>query len=79
MQITNVVATKLIADKKGLVDAYTYIALKGMIEFAKNMKSQRIIVDSYIPSLADYMLDFEFHITPKGLSGGCRGCKILED
>ena len=79
VQITNVAATRLIADKKGLVDAYMYLALKGMIEFAKTAGVKRLIVDSFIPALADHMLDQEFHITPKGLSGGCRGCKTLKD
>jgi len=72
-------ATELIADKKGLVDAYTYLALKGMVDFTRTMQATRLIVDSFIPALADHMLDLGFHVTPKGMSGGCRGCKTLKD
>lgn len=79
IQITNVEATKLIADKKSLVDAYMYVALKGVIKFAESMRVKRLIFDSYIPSAADHMIDLGFRITSKGLSGGSRGLKMFKE
>lgn len=80
MQVTNIEATKLISDKKSLVDAYMYVALKGLVELAENKKVQRLIVDSFISAAADHMLDLGFYITPKGAfsSTGSRGCKTIE-
>ena len=79
VQVTNMEATKLISDKKALVDAYMYITLKGLIEYAKSAEAERLIVDSYIPAAADHMLDLGFYITPKGsLAGGSRGCKTIK-
>jgi len=80
MQVTNMEATKLISDKKSLVDAYMYVALKGLIDLAKDREVKRLIVDSFIPSAADHMLDLGFYITPKGAfsCGGSRGCKTIK-
>jgi len=79
IQITNLEATKLISDQKALVDAYMYIALVGLIEFSKNLGVKRLIVDSYIPSIADHMLDLGFQITAKGFGrAGGRGIKNIE-
>jgi hypothetical protein len=81
LQLTDLEATGLIKDKKALVDAYLYVAIKGIINNAKTMGLQRLIIDSYIPSVVDHMLDLGFRITPKSAFGaaGGRGCKILED
>lgn len=79
IQIVNLEATELIKDKKSLVDAYMYVTLKGLIKHAKNMGATRLIVDSYIPATADHMLDLGFYITPKGMTGGARGCKKLKE
>ena len=79
IQITNIEPTKLIADKKALVDAYMYITLKGLIGYAENAGVSRLIIDSYISAAADHMLDLGFYVTPKGISGGSRGCKRLKD
>jgi len=77
IQITNVEATDLISDNKALVDAYMYIAIKGMVDFAGTFKVKRLVFDSFIPAAADHMLDLGFYITAKGLDGGSRGYKIL--
>jgi len=77
IQIANMEATKLISDRKGLVDAYVYVALKGLVKFAKSLNASRLLVDSFIPATADYMLDLGFYVTSKGLSAGARGCKTL--
>lgn len=81
LQLTNMEPTKLISGEKPLVDAYMYVALKGLIEFANSLGIERLIIDSYVPSAADYMLDLGFYITPKGTfsSGGVRGYKILKE
>ena len=79
IQITNVEATKLISDKKSLVDAYMYVALKGVVKFAENLRAKRLIFDSYIPAAADHMIDLGFRITSKGLSGGSRGLKTFKE
>ena len=77
VQISNMEATKLISDKKALVDAYVYVALKGLVGFARSLDARRLLVDSFIPAAADYMLDLGFYVTSKGLSAGARGCKTL--
>jgi len=77
IQISNMEATKLISDKKALVDAYMYVALKGLVKFARSLNARRLLVDSFIPATADYMLDLGFYVTSKGLSAGARGCKTL--
>lgn len=81
IQITNMKATRLISDKKALIDAYMYIALKGLIEFARDTGVERLIVDSPISAAADYMLDLGFYVMPKGKfsTSGSRGCKRLEE
>ena len=79
IQISDVEPTKLISNEKSLVDAYIYITLKGLIEFANNLGAKRLIFDSLIPAAADHMLDLGFNITSKGISGGTRGCKLLKD
>jgi len=79
VQITNIEPTKLISANKGLIDAYMYVALKGLMKFAKELNTRRLIIDSYIPASADYMLDLGFSVTSKGLGSGARGCKTLED
>ena len=80
MQISNIEATELISDEKSLVDAYMYVALKGLINLAESSRVKRLIVDSFIPSTADHMLDLGFYITPRGsFSGaGSRGCKTIK-
>ena len=81
-QITNLEATKVISGEKALVDAYMYVALKGLIRFARNNQSRRLVIDSYISATADYMLDMGFRITAIGSApsvGGARGCKTLKD
>ncbi len=80
MQITNIEATKLISDKKSLVDAYMYVALKGLLDIAEDKEVKRLIIDSFISSAADHMLDLGFYITPKGAfsSTGSRGCKTIK-
>ena len=77
IQVSNMEATKLISDNKALVDAYMYVALKGLVEFATSQDARRLLVDSFIPASADYMLDLGFYVTSKGLSAGSRGCKTL--
>ena len=78
-QITQIEPDSLIIDNKALIDAYLYVALKGLILEADKSRMKRLIVDSYIPSIVDHMLDLGFSITAKGLSmPGGRGCKILE-
>jgi hypothetical protein len=79
IQMINVESTKLISDKKPLVDAYMYVALRGVIDFAKSLKAKRFIFDSYIPSAADHMLDLGFIVNPKGFNSGGRGLKILKE
>ena len=79
IQITNVEPTELIADKKALVDAYMYVALKGVVKFAEDMRVKRLIFDSYVPAAADHMIDLGFRITSKGLSGGSRGLKTFKE
>lgn len=78
VQITDVEPTKLIYGEKALVDAYMYVTLKGLVEFANNLGANRLIFDSIIPA-ADHMLDLGFNVTSKGISGGSRGCKSLKD
>lgn len=77
VQFANIEATEVISGNKPLVDAYMYVALKGLIEFAKNLKKKRLVIDSYIPAVADHMLDLGFYITPK-TGAGARGCRILK-
>jgi hypothetical protein len=77
VQVSNMEATGLISDNKALVDAYMCIALKGLVVFAKSLNARRLLVDSFIPATADYMLDLGFYVTSKGLSAGARGCKTL--
>ena len=77
-QISCVEPTELIKGQKSLVDAYIYVALRGLIKFANNMGVRQLVFDSYIPAAADHMLDMGFVLTPRGIPGS-RGCKILED
>lgn len=79
VQISDVEPTELISGKKALVDAYMYITLNGLIEFANSLGAKRLIFDSFVPAAADHMLDLGFNVTSKGISGGSRGCKSLKD
>jgi len=78
LQITNVEPAKLIGDRKSLVDAYLYVALKGLVDMANSIKLKRLVIDSYIPALADHMLDLGFNVTARGLASGSRGCRVFE-
>jgi len=78
LQITNIEPTSLIGNQKALVDAYLYIAIKGIIGMAEKIRVKRLIIDSFLPPTADHLLDLGFHVTSKGLSSGARGCKDLE-
>jgi len=78
VQITNLEALKLISDDKAMVDAYLFLAIKGLIRFTNNIGAKRLVVDSFIPAAADHMLDLGFYVVCKGLSNGSRGCKTLE-
>ena len=81
IQITNMEATKLIANNKALIDAYMYVTLKELIDFAETQQVKRLIVDSFISSAADHMLDLGFYVTPKGTfsANGSRGCKTIKE
>jgi len=78
VQLSNIEPTELIASQKSLVDAYIYVALKGVISLAGNIGAKRLVLDSSIPAIANHMLDMGFNVTPRGTSGS-RGCKLLED
>jgi len=79
LSITHVEATKMIGDKKALVDGYLFVALKGLINHASSNGKKRLIVESYIPAIADHMLDLGFSLQPKGLQPGGYGCKLLKE
>jgi len=75
IQITSIEAMDLISKNKGLIDAYMYLAIKGIIRLANNIGVKYVVVDSFISSAADHMLDLGFRV---GLSNGSRGCKKLK-
>lgn len=78
VQLTNIVPTKLINENKSLIDAYMYVAIKGLMELTEGMGAKRLVIDSLLPAAADHMLDAGFSVTPKG-PVGTRGCKTLKD
>jgi hypothetical protein len=77
VQVTSIEATELISDKKCLVDAYLVLALKGLMDYAKYICCDRLIVDSWIPSIIDHMLDLGFTTQPRGSFSSIRGIKKL--
>lgn len=78
VRITNIKAAKIISKERALIDAYMYIALKGLIRIAKEMGAVKLVVDSQIPSIADHMLDLGF-ISGAFSTTGCQGFKTLKE
>lgn len=77
IQITDIEPTAVINKNKALIDAYMYLAVKGLIRYAISLKARQLVLDSYAPSIADHMLDLGFKVTCRGESLGARGCKSL--
>jgi hypothetical protein len=77
LQVDNIEATEIIANRKALVDAYLYVALKGLIEFAQSRGHKRLVVDSHIPYIIDHLIELKFSASSKGLMAGGRGSITL--
>lgn len=79
LQVAHIEPTSLIKDVAKLVDAYLYAAVKGLIDECHRRGKRRLVVDSYIPSVVDHMVDLGFNVNSKGFQPGGYGCKILKD
>jgi hypothetical protein len=81
MSISNIKPTKLIVSEPSLVDAYLFIALKEMIEYASSLKIKKLIVDSAVTSMAEHLVDLGFTPSPRSTFSGStlQGYMLLEE
>lgn len=61
------IAGLLRKEEQGLVDAYLYLTIKKLIKFAKVLGKSQLIIDSYIPSTAEHLLDLGFYLYPSNI------------
>jgi len=60
--ISDIRSSSIIADKKNLVDGYLYLAINGLMKFAKAHDKNRMIVDTEIKYAADHLPHYGFKL-----------------
>ena len=79
LQVSNIEATELIADKKCLVDAYLMVALLGLIDHGRMVGCKMLVIDTWLGCAIDHMLDLKFNIQKSMTFCSIRGHKNLEE
>jgi hypothetical protein len=60
--ISNITPAPAIAAQKSIIDSYLYIAINGLIQFAKMRDKNRVIVDTTIKCAADHLPHYGFKL-----------------
>lgn len=60
--ISNIIPSSSVGTQKNIIDGYLYLAIDGLIKFAKTNKKNRIIVDTYIECAADHLPHYGFKL-----------------
>ncbi len=60
--ISDIIPTPYVSHQKNLIDGYLYIAIDGLVKFAKRQKKKRVVVDTNISCAADHLPHYGFKL-----------------
>lgn len=78
--ISNITPSPSVGAQKNVIDCYFYLAVDGLIKFAKTYKKNRIIVDTDIECAADHLPHYGFKLfrEPDSVTKSIKGMLILK-